>query len=94
MLRSLAVLELWNNGGPGLDSGRFSEQVKGHGDGNLANLLRKDQKPDLNIVVRRVLAGAPSFAETAARMLQPQRFLEVSAANDLTCRYTWAEQRT
>jgi Nucleotidyl transferase AbiEii toxin, Type IV TA system len=60
LIRSLAVLKLWNSGGPGLEYERFSERMKGGGDyhiGDLTNLLRKDQKPDLNAMIRRVLDG-------------------------------------
>jgi predicted nucleotidyltransferase component of viral defense system len=60
LIRPLAVLKLWNSGGPGLDYARFSERVKGGGDydiGDLANLLRKDQKPDLAGMIRRVVDG-------------------------------------
>jgi predicted nucleotidyltransferase component of viral defense system len=60
LIRSLAVLKLWESGGPGLDYGRFSERVRGAGDydaGDLAHLLRKDQKPDLEAMMKRVLEG-------------------------------------
>jgi predicted nucleotidyltransferase component of viral defense system len=60
LIRSLAVLKLWNSGGPGLDYARFSERVKGGADYDLAdltNLLRKDQKPDLDGMIRRVVEG-------------------------------------
>jgi hypothetical protein len=66
LIRSLAVLKLWNSGGPGLDYGRFSERIKGGGDydvGDLANLLRKDQKPDLATMIRRVLDGFRFLAD-------------------------------
>jgi predicted nucleotidyltransferase component of viral defense system len=60
LVRSLAVLKLWNSGGPCLDYERFSERVKGGGDydvADLTNLLRKDQKPDLADMIRRVIDG-------------------------------------
>jgi predicted nucleotidyltransferase component of viral defense system len=60
LIRSLAVLKLWNSGGDGLDYGRFSERVKGSGDydvADLTNLLRKDQKPDLDAMIKRVVEG-------------------------------------
>jgi predicted nucleotidyltransferase component of viral defense system len=66
LIRSLAALKLWNSGGVGLDYGRFSERVKGGGDydvGELANLLRKDQKPDLDGMIRRVLDGFRFLAD-------------------------------
>ncbi len=68
LIRSLAVLKLWNSGGPGLDFDRFSERVKGGGDfdiGDLANLLRKDQKPDLEGMIRRVLDGFRFLADVS-----------------------------
>ncbi len=66
LIRSLATLKLWNSGGPGLDYGRFSERVKGGGDydvGDLTSLLRKDQKPDLATMIRRVLDGFRFLAD-------------------------------
>ncbi len=60
LIRSLAVLKLWNSGGAGLDYGRFVERVSGSGDydvNDLANLLRKDQKPDLDAMMKRVTDG-------------------------------------
>lgn len=66
LIRSLAVLKLWNSGGPGLDYSRFSERVKGAGDydvGDLTNLLRKDQKPDVDDMIRRVLDGFRFLAD-------------------------------
>ncbi len=66
LIRSLATLKLWNSGGPGLDYGRFSERIKGGGDydvGDLTNLLRKDQKPDLDGMIRRVLEGFRFLAD-------------------------------
>ena len=58
LIRALAVLKLWNSGGPGLAYDRFAERIKGGADcdvGDLASLLRKDQKPDLDDMMRRVL---------------------------------------
>jgi predicted nucleotidyltransferase component of viral defense system len=66
LIRSLAVLKLWNSGGSGLDYKRFSERVKGGGDydvADLANLLRKDQKPDLTDMIRRVVDGYRFLAD-------------------------------
>ncbi len=66
LIRSLAVLKLWNSGGPGLDYKRFSERVKGGGDydvADLGNLLRKDQKPDLADMIRRVVDGYRFLAD-------------------------------
>lgn len=69
LIRSLAVLKLWNSGGPGLDYARFCERVKGGGDydvADLTNLLRKDQKPDLGGMIRRVVDGYRFLADLSA----------------------------
>lgn len=66
LVRPLAVLKLWNSGGPGLDYGRLAERVKGGGDydiADLTNLLRKDQKPDLDGMIRRVVDGFRFLAD-------------------------------
>jgi predicted nucleotidyltransferase component of viral defense system len=60
LIRALAVLKLWNSGGPGLDYDRLCNRVKDGRDydiSDLANLLRKDQRPDLNGMIRRVVEG-------------------------------------
>jgi predicted nucleotidyltransferase component of viral defense system len=60
VVRALAVLKLWNSGGQGLDFDLFRRRVEGGGDydvGELRNLLRKDQTPNLNTMIRRVLDG-------------------------------------
>ena len=60
LIRALAVLKLWNSGGPGLDYERLCERVRVGRDydiSDLANLLRKDQRPDLNGMIRRVIDG-------------------------------------
>lgn len=74
LIRSLAVLKLWNSGGAGLDYDRFAARVKGGGDydiGDLTALLRKDQKPDLDGMVARVVDGYRFLADLtdAERML-------------------------
>ena len=73
LVRSLAILKFWNSGGPGLDYARFSERVKGGADYDLAdltNLLRKDQKPDLDGMIRRVVESYRFLADlTAAEQL-------------------------
>lgn len=66
LIRSLAVLKLWNSGGAGLDYDRFAARVKGGGDydiGDLTALLRKDQKPDLDSMVARVVDGYRFLAD-------------------------------
>jgi hypothetical protein len=66
LIRALAVLKLWNSGGAGLDYDRFAARVKGGGDydiGDLTALLRKDQKPDLDGMVVRVVDGFRFLAD-------------------------------
>lgn len=57
IIRSLAVLKLWQGGGAGLDFDRFRQRIEA-GDEydvkDLQNLLRKDQKPDLIRMIGRV----------------------------------------
>jgi predicted nucleotidyltransferase component of viral defense system len=68
LIRSLAVIKLWNSGGPGLDYKRFAARVKGGGDydiGDLTALLRKDQKPDLDGMIARVVEGYRFLADLA-----------------------------
>lgn len=58
LVRSLAVLKLWNTGGDGLHYERFAGRVRGSADyeiADLASLLRKDQKPDLPGMITRVV---------------------------------------
>lgn len=60
MIRSLAVLKLWQSGGDGLNFDRFHQRVKEGEDYNiqdLQNLLRKDQKPDLDKMIEQVCSG-------------------------------------
>jgi len=59
-IRSLAVLKLWGTKGPNLDYGQFREWIMGAGDydvDHLATLLRKDQRPNINEMIRRVVDG-------------------------------------
>jgi predicted nucleotidyltransferase component of viral defense system len=60
LVRPLAVIKLWNSEGHGLAYERFSERVKDTAEYNvadLANLLRKDQRPDLGGMIRRAVEG-------------------------------------
>lgn len=66
LVRPLAVIKLWNSGGPGLDYERFAARVKGADDydlGDLAALLRKDQKPELDGMIARVVDGYRFLAD-------------------------------
>lgn len=59
-IRSLAVLKLWNSDGPNLNYGRFRERIMGAADYDIADLttlLRRDQRPDLNQMIQRVVDG-------------------------------------
>jgi predicted nucleotidyltransferase component of viral defense system len=69
LIRGLAVIKLWNSGGPGLSYDRLVAQVRGAGDydlGDLTNLLRRDQKPDLDGMIRRVVDGYRFLADLTA----------------------------
>jgi hypothetical protein len=80
LIRSLAVLKLWNSGGPGLDFGRFRARVEGGGDYDimaLKNLLRKDQSPDLAAMIARVI-GSFQFL---GQMTEIERTLASDAAH-------------
>jgi len=81
LVRSLAVLKLWNSGGPGLAYNRLCKRVN-DGDydvADLTNLLRKDQKPDLNAMIRRVTDGYRFLADLTVR----ERVLAEDAAQNL-----------
>ena len=70
LIRALAVLKLWNSGGPGLDFDRLCERVREGRDydiSDLANLLRKDQRPDLNGMIRRVIDGYRFLSDLSER---------------------------
>jgi predicted nucleotidyltransferase component of viral defense system len=70
LIRALAVLKLWNSGGPGLDYDRLCDRVKDGRDydiSDLANLLRKDQRPDLNGMIRRVIDGYRFLSDLSER---------------------------
>ncbi|MCC7463186.1 MAG: hypothetical protein IT480_12075 [Gammaproteobacteria bacterium] len=84
LVRGLAVLKLWTSGGAGLDFNAFRAAVEGGADydvGDLRNLLRKDQTPDLQTMIRRVVdgfqfLGSPTEAE---RTLAADRSLHLRA---------------
>jgi predicted nucleotidyltransferase component of viral defense system len=66
LIRALAVLKLWNSGGAGLDYDLLAARVKGSGDydiGDLTALLRKDEKPDLDGMIGRVVDGFRFLAD-------------------------------
>jgi len=66
LVRSLAVLKLWQSTGPNLDYNRFCERINESGDydiADLTNLLRKDQRPDLKIMMSRVVDGFRFLSE-------------------------------
>ena len=87
LIRSLAVLKLWESGGLGLDFERFRTRIEGGGDYDLLdlrNLLRKDQSPDLNLMVTRVIEGF--------RFLGQLSEAERTLANDSTQRHRAAAE--
>ena len=54
LIRALAVIKLWESDRNNLDYGQFTEQIKSGGDYDLrelTNLLRKDQRPDLEDMI-------------------------------------------
>jgi predicted nucleotidyltransferase component of viral defense system len=56
LLRSLAVIKLWESDQENLDYDRFAAQIENGKDydlNDLTNLLRKDQRPDLEDMIRR-----------------------------------------
>jgi predicted nucleotidyltransferase component of viral defense system len=59
LIRALTVLKLWGSNGPNLDYGQFRDRIT-NGDydvAELASLLRKDQRPDLDQMIQRVVDG-------------------------------------
>ena len=71
------MLKLWDSEGPNLDYDRFRKRVRGAGDydvAELASLLRKDQRPDLDDMIQRVVDGF--------RFLGDMTDLEKSLAGD------------
>lgn len=58
LIRALAVLKLWNTGGPGLDFDRFRARVQDHRNYDIADLqhlLRRGETPDLERMIRQVI---------------------------------------
>lgn len=59
-VRALAVIKLWESTGDQLDYGRCSDRIADSGDYDIAelqNLLRRDQRPDLDDMIDRVIDG-------------------------------------
>ena len=60
VIRSLAVLKLWDTTGPNLSYDQLRARVTGDADydvADLTNLLRKDQRLDMESMIRRVVDG-------------------------------------
>lgn len=58
LIRTVAVLKLWNTGGPGLDFERFRQRVQDHRNYDIADLqhlLRRGETPDLESMIRQVV---------------------------------------
>lgn len=82
LVRGLAVLKLWNSGGAGLDFDAFRQNIEGGADydvGDLRNLLRKDQTPDLPTMIRRVVEGF----QFLSALSEPERALSADRARRL-----------
>jgi predicted nucleotidyltransferase component of viral defense system len=59
-IRTLAVLKLWESGQGGLDFEHLTQRIRSRVDydvQDLQNLLRKDQKPELNKMINEVCSG-------------------------------------
>lgn len=79
LVRGLAVLKLWTSGGPGLNFDALRQGIEGGADydvGDLRNLLRKDQAPDLPTMIRRVVDGF----QFLGMLSEPERALTVDRA--------------
>lgn len=79
LVRGLAVLKLWTSGGEGLNFETFRQTIEGGADydvGDLRNLLRKDQAPDLPTMIRRVVEGF----QFLGMLSEPQRALAADRA--------------
>ncbi len=60
LVRALAVIKLWESDEDNLDYGRFADRIAEHSNydlGELTKLLRKDQRPDLDDMMDRVIEG-------------------------------------
>ncbi len=82
LVRGLAVLKLWTSGGPGLDFDTFRRSIEGGADydvGDLRNLLRKDQTPELATMTRRVVDGF----QFLGMLSEPERALTADRAHRL-----------
>lgn len=58
LIRALAVIKLWNTGGPGLDFERFRQRVqdrRNYDVADLQHLLRRGENPDLDTMIRQVI---------------------------------------
>jgi predicted nucleotidyltransferase component of viral defense system len=67
LLRSLAVIKLWESNKDNLDYARFAAQIEDGKDydlGELTNLLRKDQRADLKDMIRRAKEGFRFLGQT------------------------------
>jgi hypothetical protein len=66
LLRSLAVIKLWESDKDNLDYAKFVAQVENGKDydlNDLTNLLRKDQRPNLQDMIRRAKDGFRFLAQ-------------------------------
>jgi len=91
-IRTLAALKLWNSGGQGLDYQVFRARIEGDADydiDDLKMLLRKDEAPNLKVMVARVVEGfgfLQHLTDQEARIAADPNKREVGVANDLIAR--------
>jgi len=70
LTRALAVIKLWESDQGNLNYKQFAEQInkgENYDLGELTNLLRKDQRPDLKDMIRRVVDGYQFLGQTTER---------------------------
>ncbi|MFY9923865.1 MAG: nucleotidyl transferase AbiEii/AbiGii toxin family protein [Opitutaceae bacterium] len=88
LIRALAVLKLWHSQGPGFDFSRFRGRIESGQDYDLLdlrNLLRRDQSPDLDGMIARVVQnfqflGQMTEAERSLATDLPRRLQAQAAA--------------
>ena len=67
LTRSLAVVKLWESDKSNLDYDSFAKQIAGGKDydlGDLRNLLRKDEQPDVGAMIKRVIENYRWLGQT------------------------------
>lgn len=75
LLRSLAVIKLWESDQDNLDYAKFVAQLEGGKDydlGDLINLLREDQRPNLNNMIRCAKDGFRFLEQLTEILISPK----------------------